>query len=80
MPWNNSLVRANVPVFGVASAPNFKLYRVEFGEGRKPSKWRVVKVSTRPQPHDPWAAGKVKWDPNKGAHGNLPLRCPGEEP
>lgn len=71
MPWNNALVRANVPVFGVANAPKFKLYRLEFGRGRKPEKWHVIKVSTRPARQDPWAAGKVKWDPNKGANGNL---------
>jgi len=71
MPWNNSLIRANVPVFGVANAPNFRQYRVEFGKGRKPKKWRLIKSSTRPKRYDPWAAGKVKWNPDKGADGNL---------
>ncbi len=71
MPYNNSLVRANVPVFGVADAKDFKLYRLEFGEGPDPKEWHVITVSPPPRPSDPWAAGKVKWDPSRGTQGNL---------
>jgi hypothetical protein len=72
LPRNGFIVRGQgVPIFGVASAKDFKLYRVEYGVGRKPKEWHVIKVSTSPEPSDPWAEGRVKWDPNRGAHGNL---------
>lgn len=71
LPYNGALIRANVPVFGVADAPDFKQYRVEFGEGPDPVEWRTINVSTRRHPHDPWKAGQVKWSPSAGARGNL---------
>ncbi|MBM4045804.1 MAG: hypothetical protein FJ279_11870, partial [Planctomycetes bacterium] len=64
-------MRANVPVFGVADAPEFKNYRLEFGQGKDPDQWTTIKVSSVPQREDPWAAGKVKRNPNWGAQGNL---------
>jgi len=60
-----------VPVFGVATAGAFKLYRLEYGEGASPNEWHPIRVSHTPQTVDPWAAGKVKWDANRGAQGNL---------
>ena len=71
LPWADSLVRADVPVFGVADAPDLKQWRLEFGEGTRPVKWELINAATTPQCVDPWAAGKVKWDPNAGARGNL---------
>jgi len=71
LPWQDSLVRADVPVFGVADAPNLKQWRLEFGEGTKPNRWEVINASARPQRVDPWTGGKVKWNPNSGAKGNL---------
>ncbi|MFO7899949.1 MAG: Ig-like domain-containing protein [Planctomycetota bacterium] len=70
-PWDGALVRSNVPIFGVADSPKFRLFRLEFGEGRDPDKWHMLHVSTTPEPFDPWAAGKVEWDPDIGAYGNL---------
>jgi len=64
-------VRGDVPIFGLADSPHFALYRVEFGEGVSPLEWRLIKVSGRPEGMDPWATGKVRWDPNRGAQGNL---------
>jgi len=68
---NGSLIRATVPIFGVADAPKFRCYRLEFGEGPAPAQWQVIKVSQRPQPADPWSTGQVRWDRNRGASGNL---------
>ena len=71
LPWNNSLVRGNVPVFGVAYGRDFKLWRLEFGEGEEPKRWQTIKVSHKQVTHDPWTAGEVRWDPDWGARGNL---------
>lgn len=71
MPYDNALVRADVPVFGVATAERFKEYRVEYGLGPAPAAWHLIARSSRPQPTDPWATGKAKWNPNIGVKGNL---------
>jgi len=65
------MVRGLVPVFGTARCEGFLRFRVEFGEGRQPKQWHVMRVSEKPEREDPWAAGKVRWDPDRGAKGNL---------
>lgn len=65
------MVRGLVPVFGRAWCEGFRRFRVEFGEGRRPTQWRVLRVAETPVRADPWAAGKVRWDPDRGATGNL---------
>lgn len=69
------LVRALIPVFGTAYSndPNdpLRLWYLEYGPGRDPTDWTRIKESQTPQRTDPYAAGKVVWDPNWGAHGNL---------
>ena len=73
-PYDNSLLRANVPIFGIADAKEFASYRLEFGEGENPEEWILIKESRQPQPNDPWAEGRVKWNKNWGAEdGNLGL-------
>ncbi len=49
IPYDNALVRANVPIFGRAYGKNFKEYRVEYGEGRNPAEWTIVQTSNIPQ-------------------------------
>ena len=72
LPYEDSLVRANVPVFGVAWAAEFESYRLEFGEGREPKKWILINESKQPEPEDPWSKGKVVWNRDWGAiKGNL---------
>jgi len=70
-PRANSVVRGTVAVFGVASAPFFKSYRIEFGEGLKPTRWTLVKYSTEKRAEDPYAARTAKFDPQRGHKGNL---------
>lgn len=70
-PYEGDRLRGLVPVFGVADASSFGQYRLEFGEGGAPAKWEVIRVSRRPEPTDPKAGRKIRWDPNYGAHGNL---------
>ncbi|MBI5574460.1 MAG: lamin tail domain-containing protein, partial [Elusimicrobia bacterium] len=45
IPAEGSLVRATVPIFGVATAKNFKDYKVEYGKGFNPSTWTAIVVS-----------------------------------
>ncbi|RLA85123.1 MAG: hypothetical protein DRG31_03780, partial [Deltaproteobacteria bacterium] len=70
-PRDGDMVRGLVPVFGTARCEGFLRFRVEFGEGRQPKQWHVMRVSEKPEREDPWAAGKVRWDPDRGAKGNL---------
>ena len=65
--WDQSLVRADVPVFGVAYGPDFKRCVLEFGEGSNPTEWHPVAAATYPRCTDPYAAGNVEWDPDSGA-------------
>ncbi|MFC1788582.1 RHS repeat-associated core domain-containing protein [Thermodesulfobacteriota bacterium] len=49
IPYPNSLVRANVPIFGIASGTKFKQYQVEYGLGCNPTSWKKITTSTKPQ-------------------------------
>ncbi|MDP6356510.1 MAG: PA14 domain-containing protein [Planctomycetota bacterium] len=70
-PFDKGMVRANVPVFGVAWARDFESYIVEFGEGTEPEKWFGIVESKQPQANDPYSRRKVVWNPDWGARGNL---------
>ncbi len=52
IPYDGALVRANVPIFGLAYGENFKEYRVEYGEGVDPNVWTVLETSETPQRHN----------------------------
>jgi len=52
VPYPNSLVRGNVPIFGLAYGKNFKEYRVEYGQGKEPTEWITIAKSTTPQTED----------------------------
>ena len=41
-PTKNSLVRADVPVYGIACGDNFKEYFLEYGEGSAPEEWHLI--------------------------------------
>ncbi|MCL4854508.1 MAG: hypothetical protein KJZ78_24375, partial [Bryobacteraceae bacterium] len=49
VPRQNSLVRAGVPIFGIAAGSEFAEYRVEVGQGDDPSSWTLLSRSTGPQ-------------------------------
>ena len=49
VPFPNSLVRADVPVFGLAYGKDFKGYKLEYGEGLNPTTWKEIVTSTKPQ-------------------------------
>jgi RHS repeat-associated protein len=50
VPVNGALVRADVPVFGVAGGSSFQEYRVEYGAGTSPIAWHLIARSSVPQP------------------------------
>lgn len=52
LPLHNSLVRADVPVWGLACGKDFKEYRVEYGKGGNPSSWILIKKSNLPATKD----------------------------
>ncbi len=49
VPYDESLVRAHVPVFGLAYGKDFSGYSVEYGAGRQPTEWVTIATSTTPQ-------------------------------
>ncbi len=52
VPCEDSLVRGDVPIFGLAYGKNFKEYRVEVGQGANPTKWVTLANSHKPQEKD----------------------------
>ena len=74
-PPNETLIRANVPVFGTACMPNqqqkFKRWYLEYGAGRAPEQWTRIKESEKPVSYDPYPEGKIIWNLNKEPTGNL---------
>ena len=67
LPWDQPLVRADVPVFGLACGPDFKRYVLELGQGSNPTEWHPIAVSTHPRRTDAYAAGEVEWNSDSGA-------------
>lgn len=49
IPVTGNLVRADVPVSGIASGSQFHHYRVEMGQGANPQSWTLVDEKTEPQ-------------------------------
>ena len=52
IPYDEALVRANVPIFGRAYGKDFKKYRVEYGKGSDPNEWTILQISETPQTHN----------------------------
>jgi hypothetical protein len=52
LPTEDALVRASVPIFGLAYGKDFKSYRVEYAEGSDPKKWITIINSSTPQKED----------------------------
>ncbi len=69
IPRENALVRADVPIFGLAYGRNFKKYTVEYGEGPEPQEWVEIITSTTPQRED--VAIKEIAIGDQTLHGNL---------
>ncbi len=48
-PWPGSLLRSDIPIYGIAAGSDFKSYRVEYGEGTSPSQWHLIAESDKLQ-------------------------------
>lgn len=53
VPSTGTLLRSDIPVFGVAHGKDFKKYRVEYGVGPTPRLWTVIHESFVPQTNGP---------------------------
>lgn len=49
IPYNDALIRADVPIFGLAFGEGFKEYRLEYGEGTASDEWVTLTTSSTPQ-------------------------------
>lgn len=49
-PASGESVGTQVPITGIASSPNFRAYRLEFGSGLGPSNWTPISLSNTPVP------------------------------
>lgn len=49
VPIDSSMLRSDIPIFGVAGGKHFNFYKVEYGRGFKPAKWNLIKSSEIPQ-------------------------------
>lgn len=52
IPLDGSLIRGNIPIFGLAYGETFSEYRLEYGEGETPLIWVPIITSTTPQTRD----------------------------
>jgi hypothetical protein len=69
-PPDGALVKAEVPVFGVASGAKFHSYSVEYGAGASPTRWQVLTSSTEPEVM-PRGISDMYSLADVGVHGNL---------
>lgn len=52
IPIQGSLIRGNVPIFGLAYGENFSSYTIEYGAGYEPTVWTTVTTSATPKTND----------------------------
>lgn len=45
IPFANSLLRSDIPIYGVAGGKCFKKYKVEYGSGKTPDTWYLIDES-----------------------------------
>jgi len=59
-PWSNSLLRSDIPIYGISAGKDFSHYRVEYGEGSNPSEWYLIEESDKPQKKSP-SFNDISW-------------------
>lgn len=52
MPYQNALVRGEIPIFGLAYGREFETFKVEYGSGVDPHEWITIASSMFPQTRD----------------------------
>lgn len=53
VPLPSSLLRSDIPIYGIASGKDFSHYRVEYGKGLNPTQWHLIEESDKPQEKAP---------------------------
>lgn len=53
VPWTDSLLRSDIPIYGIASGMAFTRYRVEYGDSSNPATWHLIEESDKPQEKAP---------------------------
>lgn len=60
---------------GTAYVPSdtdrLKHWRLDYGAGRNPEQWTLIRESKTPITTDLFAQGRARWDPNTGSRGNM---------
>jgi hypothetical protein len=69
-PPDGALVKAEVPIFGIASGSRFQSYVVEYGAGVSPTEWKVLTRGTQ-QEVTPRGLSDMYSLADVGVHGNL---------
>lgn len=69
VPVRNNLVKANVPVVGIATGSDFHSYRLEYGAGLNPETWVEIKTSRWAQEED--IIPEIFVSSQKDIYGNL---------
>lgn len=53
VPPNDSLLRSDIPIYGYAGGRKFARFRVEFGRGREPAEWQLLRSSDHAEERPP---------------------------
>lgn len=71
IPYPDSLVRGDVPVFGKAYGKDFKEFILDYGEGKTPKEWILINKSNTPQREYKSSVGQDMTSFGKTIEGNL---------
>ncbi|MDD5131374.1 MAG: hypothetical protein PHH44_01810 [bacterium] len=70
VPSPYSLIRGDVPIYGIAGGKDFKEYKLEYGSGENPSVWTTILVSSQEQVKES-SVPKIDFSLDKTIPGNL---------
>ena len=71
VPVEGALLRSDIPIVGVAGGSDFKKYRVEYGEGKNPTKWTLIQSSKASQAVNKFGLADVLRRSDTELRGNL---------
>lgn len=61
IPVTSSLLRSDIPIFGIAGGKKFKSYRVDIGAGADPKNWELVESSSTPRSTNAVGAAQIPY-------------------
>lgn len=71
IPYPDSLVRSDIPIFGKAYGKDFKEFILDYGEGKDPKEWILINKSDIPQKKYKTTVGQDMTSFGKTIDGNL---------